>query len=82
VAVFFAEVVDSSSGGFEDPQPEQSQHHHQREVAVVGGLPGGGEQRLELQVGQPNVGESTGTVGRRTCAAGECASTPSITQVR
>ena len=29
----------------------------------------------------PRVGESAGTVGQRTCSAGDCASTPSVTQV-
>jgi hypothetical protein len=41
VSVFLAEVDDGRAGGFEDPQAE---HYHQREVAVVDGLPGGGEQ--------------------------------------
>jgi hypothetical protein len=36
VAVFFAEVGDVSSGGFEDPQAEQPEHGDQREVARVG----------------------------------------------
>ena len=52
VAVFFAEVVDVRSGGFEDPQPEQAEHGDKREVARVRGLPGRGEQCLELQVGK------------------------------
>ena len=30
----------------------------------------------------PSVGDSGGTDGRRTCSAGECSSTPSITHVR
>jgi hypothetical protein len=29
----------------------------------------------------PSVGDSGGTAGRRTCPAGECSSTPSMTQV-
>ena len=44
--------------------------------------PGGGEQRLELQVGQPEGRGLGRDVGRRTYSAGECSSTPSITQVR
>jgi hypothetical protein len=50
--MFFAEVVDASSGGFEDPQPEQPEHRYQREVARVRGLPGRGKQCLELEVGE------------------------------
>ena len=30
----------------------------------------------------PKVGDSVGTLGRRTYSAGECSSAPSITQVR
>jgi hypothetical protein len=53
VAVFFAEVGDICAGGLEDPQAEQPEHGHQREVERVRRLPGGSEQRLELQVGKP-----------------------------
>jgi hypothetical protein len=53
VAVFFAEVCDVRAGGFEDSQAE---HGHQREVAGIGGLACGGEQGLELQVGEPEGG--------------------------
>jgi hypothetical protein len=49
VAVLFAEVGDVRGGGFEDPQAE---YGHEREVAGIGGLPGGGEQGLELQMGE------------------------------
>jgi len=52
VAVFFAEIGDVCSGSFEDPQPEQPEHGDKREVARVRGLPGRGEQCLELQVGE------------------------------
>ena len=82
VAVFFAEVGDVRAGGFEDPQAEQPEHAYQREVARVRGLPGRGEQCLELQVGEPRVSDSGGTDGRRTCSAGEWSSRPSMTQVR
>jgi hypothetical protein len=50
VAVLFAEVADVRAGGFEDPQAQQAEHGHQGEVVPVGGLAGGGEQGLELQV--------------------------------
>ena len=51
--MLFAEVADVGAGGFEDPQAEQAEHGHQREVVRVRRLAGGGEQRLELQVGEP-----------------------------
>jgi hypothetical protein len=53
VAVFFAEVGGVGAGGFEDPQAKQPEHGHEREVAWVRLLAGGGEQGLELQVGEP-----------------------------
>jgi hypothetical protein len=53
VAVFLAEIGDVRGGGLEDPQAEQAEHDHQREVGRVRRFPGGGEQRLELQVGDP-----------------------------
>jgi hypothetical protein len=37
----------------QDPQAEQAEHGHKGEVAGMSGLAGGGEQRLELQVGEP-----------------------------
>src|SRR5690242_10450886 len=52
VTVFFTQVGDVRPGGFEDPQAEQAQHGHQREVTWVHGLAGGGEQGLELQMGE------------------------------
>jgi hypothetical protein len=53
VAVFFAKVGDVGAGGLEDPQAQQPQHGHEREVAGLGGLPGRGEQGLELQMSEP-----------------------------
>ena len=80
--MFFADVFDLSAGGFEDPQPQQAEHGDEREVVAVGRFPGGGQQRLELQVGEPEGRRfRAGTAGRRTCSAGECCRTPS-TQVR
>jgi hypothetical protein len=56
VAVFLAQVGDVGTGGLEDPQAEQSEHGHQGEVIAVRGLAGGGQQRLELQVSEPERG--------------------------
>lgn len=52
VAVFLTDVGDVGSASFEDPKPEQAEHRDQGEVVAVGGLPGGGDQGLELQVSQ------------------------------
>ena len=51
--VFLAQVVDVGADGLEDPQPEQAKQAHQREVARAARLSGRGENRLELQVCQP-----------------------------
>jgi hypothetical protein len=56
VAVFLAEIGDVRGGGFEDPQAQQAEHGHQREVARVRRFPGGGQQGLELQVGESQGG--------------------------
>ena len=82
VAVLFAEVGDARAVGLEDPQAQQAEHGHQREVVPVRRFPGRGEQRLELQVGEPERGDSAGTAGQRTCSAGECSRMPLRTQVR
>jgi hypothetical protein len=52
VTVFLAEVGDIRAGGFEDPQPEKAEHRDERGVARVRRFPGGGEQGLELLVGE------------------------------
>jgi hypothetical protein len=47
-----------------------------------------GESRAMLSIASncrwlsPSVGDRVVTGGRRTCSAGECANTPSMTQVR
>jgi hypothetical protein len=68
VAMFFAQVGDVCAGGLEDPQAEQPQHRDEREVAGMGGLPGRGEQGLELQVGEPRLGDSAGDRGAALCS--------------
>ena len=50
--MLLAQVLDVAAGGLEDPQAQQPQHRDQREVAAVRRGPGGGEQRLELQMSQ------------------------------
>ncbi len=51
--MFLAEVGDVRSGGLEDPQSEQPEQAYEREVVPVRRLPGRGEQRFQLPVGQP-----------------------------
>jgi hypothetical protein len=60
VAVLFAEITDICAAGFEDPQAQEAQHGHQGEVITVGGLAGGCEQGLELQVGESEGGRYGG----------------------
>src|SRR5271165_4336285 len=52
VTVFFTQVANAGAGGFEDPQAQQPEHGYQREVIPVRGLARGGQQGLELQMGE------------------------------
>ncbi|WP_346263290.1 hypothetical protein [Plantactinospora sp. ZYX-F-223] len=56
MAVLLSDVADVRAAGFEDSQPEQAEHGDQREVVRVVGLSCGGDQRLELQMSQPEDG--------------------------
>ena len=52
-----------------NPPAQQAEHSHQGEVVqLVTGRRQAGEG-LELAVGEPRVGDSAGTEGRRTCSA-------------
>ena len=77
VAVFLAEVGDVGAAGFEDPQAEQPEHGDQGEVVRVGRRRG---QRSSIASNcrwdRPRVGDSGGTLGRRTYSAGECVQHP------
>jgi hypothetical protein len=53
VTVLLAQVADVGAGGLEDPQAQQPEHGDQRKVIPVRGLARGGQQGLELQVGEP-----------------------------
>jgi hypothetical protein len=53
VAVLFTQVGHIRAAGFEDAQAKQAEQAYQRQVVAIGGVAGGDEQRLELQVGQP-----------------------------
>nr|WP_247657132.1 hypothetical protein [Micromonospora sp. U56] len=69
--MLLAQVGDIRPAGLEDPQPEQAQQRDQGEVVRVARQPGGRDQRLELQVTQPEgrrLGRHRGpadVVGRR-----------------
>ena len=63
VAVLLTKVGDVRAGGLEYPQAEQAEHGHQCEVTWVRRFPGGGEQGLELQVGEPQRGRLGGHRG-------------------
>ena len=52
----FGEVGDVGAGGFEDPEPEQPEHRHEGEVVGVGRVAGGGQERFELQMAEPEGG--------------------------
>jgi hypothetical protein len=82
VTMLLAQVRDVSAGGLEDPQAHQPEHGNQRQVIRVGGLTAAVSMASNCSRLNPSVGDSGGTGGRRTCSAGECSSTPSITQVR
>jgi hypothetical protein len=56
VAVLVAEIGDVGAGGFEDPRAEQAGQGRQREAAGVGDCRAAGEQRLDLQLGEPQGG--------------------------
>jgi hypothetical protein len=82
VAVLLGDVFDVAAGGLEDPQAQEPQHRDQREVVSVRRGPGGGEQRLELQVGQSQGRGLRRHVGSADVVGGECSRAPSMTQVR
>lgn len=54
--MFLAQVCDVGAGGFEDPQAQQPKHGYQGKVVIVRRLARGGQQRLELQVSEPERG--------------------------
>lgn len=82
VPVLLAQVVDVASGGLEDPQPEETEHGDQRETFGLGESLAAVRSASNCRWVRPSVGDSAGTLGLRTYSAGECASAPSITQVR
>jgi hypothetical protein len=57
VSVFLSKIADVKAGRFEGPQAEQPEQTYEREVVAIGRHPCRGEHRLELQVGQPELGD-------------------------
>jgi hypothetical protein len=55
--VFLSKIADVKAGRFEGPQAEQPEQTYEREVVAIGRHPCRGEHRLELQVGQPELGD-------------------------
>jgi hypothetical protein len=82
VAVFLAEVGDVGAGGLEDAQTEQAEHRHQAKSLMFDDSRAAASVASNWRWVSPSVGDSAGTVGRRTYSAGECERTPSLTQVR
>ncbi len=82
VAVFFAEVADVEAGRFEDPQAEEAEQADEGEVVRLVESLAAVSIASNCRWLRPRVGDCGGTLGRRTYSAGECSSTPSMTQVR
>jgi hypothetical protein len=82
VSVFLAKVGHVGAGSFEDPQSEQAEHRDQGEVDRLADSRAAVSIASNCRCVSPRVGDSAGTVGRRTYAAGECCRTPSMTAVR
>jgi hypothetical protein len=82
MAVLLAQVGDIRASGLEDPQAKDPS------MATSAKSHGSGDWRaavssdLNCRWVKPKVGDSAATLGRRTCSAGECSRTPSMTQVR
>ncbi len=83
VAVFLTKVVDVRADRLKDPEAEQAQQAHTsaKSKLFVDSL-AAVSMASNCKCVRPSVGDSGGTLGRRTSSAGECSRTPSITQVR
>jgi hypothetical protein len=81
--VFLAQVVDVGPGGLEDPRPRAPPSIATKAKSF--GLTdacAADSRASNWRCDNPSVGDSDGTLGRRTCSAGEYSRIPSITQVR
>ena len=82
VTVDFTESFDVATGGLEDPQAKKAEHADERRALGLGESRPAIKSASNWRWDRPRVGDSGGTRGRRTCSAGDCASTPSMTAVR
>jgi hypothetical protein len=70
VPVLFSKVGDLGAGCFEDPQPEQAQHGDQSESDRFADLRAAVSIASNWRGVRPSVGDSGGTVGRRSTVPG------------
>jgi hypothetical protein len=82
VTVFFTQVANAGAGGFEDPQASSPSMATSAKSYRFADSRAAVSRASNCRWVNPSVGDSGGTDGRRTCSAGECSSTPSITHVR
>jgi len=75
VTVLFAEVADVAAGGLQLPQTQQAEHRDQRELASWVDCLAAVSIASNSRWLRPSVGDSAGTVGRRTYSVGECSRT-------
>jgi hypothetical protein len=80
--VFLTQIADVKIGRLVRPQPEQAEQADQREVVRLAESGAVASMASNCRCDSPSVGDCTGTEGRRTYSAGECSSSPSMTQVR
>ncbi len=73
--MFLAKVVDVRTDGLEDPQSEQSEQAHECEVEPLPDCLAVVSIASNCWCVSPSVGDSGGTVGRRTYSGGECSRT-------
>jgi hypothetical protein len=66
VSVFLTQVGDVRPAGFEDPQPEQTQERDQGESFTLEDVRAVVIRASNCRCPSPRVGDSAGTVGRRT----------------
>ena len=82
VAVLFAEVGDVQGACFEDAQPQEARRHTRAKSHLFWDVREAVSSASSCRWLSPSVGDSGGTLGRRTWSAGECSRSSSMTQVR
>ena len=82
MAIFLTEVGDLGGGGFKMRRPSRPSMVTRAKSYRLVDVRAAVSMASNCRWVSPNVGDSGGTVGRRTYSAGEWERTPSITQVR